>query len=170
MKHRLLLVDDDSLVLEFLEETLRDQGYELKTAHSAESALAALKAERFNLVLSDIRMGGMDGITLLSKIKEERPEVTVVMMTAFGTVDTAVLAMKLGAFDFIMKPMSPDVVRVRLQKALEHVELKREVKTLRAGSTRHYRDIIGRSTAMRDVFEKIQTAAPSRATVLITGE
>lgn len=167
---KLLIVDDDSLVVEFLEETLRNEGYSLRSAHSGEAALEELKRDPAQLVLSDIKMGGMDGITLLSKIKETAPETVVVMMTAFGTVDTAVLAMKLGAFDFIMKPMSPDVVKVRLKKALEHVQLAREVKTLRLDTVKRYRDIIGKSKQMREVFETISAAAPSRATVLITGE
>lgn len=170
MKPRILIVDDDSMVVEFLEETLKRERFDIKSAHSAESALELLKTESFSLILSDIRMGQMDGLELLSRIKELAPETVVIMMTAYGGVDTAVLAMKLGAFDFITKPMSPAVVEVRVQKALSLVKLKHQVKVLTLDSTRSYRDIIGKSRLMLDVYEMIKTAAPTRATVLITGE
>ncbi|MCH7877869.1 MAG: sigma-54-dependent Fis family transcriptional regulator [candidate division Zixibacteria bacterium] len=170
MKARLLIIDDDSLVVEFLEETFRKSGWELRSSHSAEAALELLKRESFDVVLSDIRLGGMDGITLLPKIKQLRPNAVVIMMTAYGGVETAVLAMKLGAFDFIEKPMSPAVLEVKIQKALAQGKLEREVTTLRLDASSARRDIIGKSKAIRDVFDIIQTAAPTRATALITGE
>lgn len=170
MKTKILIVDDDSLVVEFLKETLSGERYELHSAHSAESALARLKTESFELVLSDIRMGEMDGIQLLTHIRERAPKTIVIMMTGFGTVETAVLAMKLGAFDFIMKPMSPESVQVRIKKAVEHLKLNRQVVALKLDSARRYRDIIGSSKPMTEIFDRIRLAAPSRATALLTGE
>ncbi len=170
MNIQILIVDDDSLVVEFLEETLRRTGYSLTSAHSAESALEKMKTSRFHLVLSDIKMGGMDGIGLLAKIKELYPETTVIMMTAYGSVDTAVRAMKLGAFDFIIKPMSPEAVELRIQKAVERLNLIRENRALREDIVNRYKEIVGKSKAMQSVYDLITTAAPSNSTVLITGE
>ncbi len=170
MKTRLLIVDDDSLVVEFLMEALSPKEFELHSAHSAESALELMKTESFEIVLSDIRMGEMDGIQLLTHIRERSPKTIVIMMTGFGTIETAVLAMKLGAFDFIMKPMSPESVQVRVQKAVERLKLNRQVVALKLDSARRYSDIIGSSRVMTDIFDRIKLAAPSRATALITGE
>ncbi|MFQ5607157.1 MAG: sigma-54-dependent transcriptional regulator, partial [Candidatus Zixiibacteriota bacterium] len=170
MKSKLLVIDDDSMVVEFLEEVFKDSHLFLRSAHSAEAALEMLKRDTFHVILSDIKLGGMDGITLLPKIKELCPDSVVIMMIAYGGVETAVLAMKLGAFDFIEKPMSPAVVEVKVQKAFERIKLVREVTTLRLDAASSKREIVGGSRAISDIFDVIQTAAPTRATVLITGE
>ncbi len=170
MKVKILIVDDDSIVVEFLRETLDFDKYELHSAHSAESALERLKTESFEIILSDIRMGQMDGMEMLTHVRERAPKTIVIMMTGFGSVETAVLAMKLGAFDFIMKPMSPESVQIRVQKAVEHLKLKRQVTALKLDSARRYSDIVGSSKPMTHIFDRIRLAAPSKATVLITGE
>ncbi|MBN4056834.1 sigma-54-dependent Fis family transcriptional regulator, partial [bacterium AH-315-J21] len=170
MKVKILIVDDDSIVVEFLRETLDFDKYELHSAHSAESALERLKTESFEIILSDIRMGQMDGMEMLTHVRERSPKTIVIMMTGFGSVETAVLAMKLGAFDFIMKPMSPESVQIRVQKAVEHLKLKRQVTALKLDSARRYSDIVGSSKPMTHIFDRIRLAAPSKATVLITGE
>jgi two-component system, NtrC family, response regulator AtoC len=170
MKTKILIVDDDSLVVEFLKEALDVEKYEMHSSHSAESALARLRSESFELILSDIRMGEMDGMELLTHIRELSPKTIVIMMTGFGSIETAVLAMKLGAFDFIMKPMSPESVEVRVKKAVEHIKLNRQVVALKLDSARRYSGIVGSSKLMTDIFDRIRLAAPSRATVLVGGE
>ncbi len=170
MKTKILIVDDDSLVVDFLKEALDAEKYELHSAHSGESALTRLRTESFELVLSDIRMGEMDGMELLTHIRELRPKTVVIMMTGFGSIETAVLAMKLGAFDFIMKPMSPESVEVRVKKAVEYIKLNRQVVALKLDSARRYSGIVGSSKLMTGIFDRIRLAAPSRATVLVGGE
>ncbi|MGD8366763.1 MAG: sigma-54 dependent transcriptional regulator [Desulfobacterales bacterium] len=173
MERSILIVDDEPDMLQLLKRSLTpDLNCLIETAASAKAALSALEKERFDLVLADIKMPEMDGLQLLEQIKGRQPELTVVMMTAFGQIDTAVTAMKSGAYDFITKPFDHEALVVRLEKALERSSLLQENLRLqeecRADSA--FQKIVGKSAAMKKLFETIQMVAKSDMTVLITGE
>jgi DNA-binding NtrC family response regulator len=148
MKHSVLVVDDDSLVNELAYETLHRAGYDCRTAHSAEEALAELNDREADIVLSDLKMPGMDGIELLKQVKRTTPDTIVIMITAFGTIETAVRAIKLGADDFLIKPIVPET--------LEHI-------TARAS------EILDLSKVMKEIFDLIESIADARSTVMLTG-
>ena len=173
MKRRILVVDDEVDMLQLLKRSLAaDLDCTVETASSGETALKRVAEGPLDLVLADIRMPGMDGLELLELIKRQRPDQTVVMMTAFGGIDTAVQAMKNGAFDFITKPFDHDALIVRLEKALERSRLLKEnlrlQKTCREEHT--LEAMVGKSAAMQRVFETIRMVAKTELTVLITGE
>jgi DNA-binding NtrC family response regulator len=173
MKRSILIVDDEADLLCILKRSIEpDLSAEVTTATSGEQALKILAERPFDLVLADIRMPGMDGLELLELIKRDMADQTVVMMTAFGRVETAVEAMKQGAYDFITKPFDYDALRVRLEKALERAELLRENQRLQqeCRSSHGFQDLVGKSEAMQRVFETIQMVAKTDLTVLITGE
>lgn len=173
MERSILVIDDEADMLNLLKRTLsKDLEAKVATAASGEAALALLEEERFDLILSDIRMPGMDGLSLLSHVKEVNPEQTVLMMTAHGDVDTVVEAMKQGAYDFITKPFDLDALVMRLEKAFERTTLLRENLRLqrqcRSGNI--FEEMVGKSVAMQRVFETINMVAGTDVTVLITGE
>ncbi|MDJ0782319.1 MAG: sigma-54 dependent transcriptional regulator [Desulfosarcinaceae bacterium] len=173
MKERLLIVDDEPDMLQLLKRSLAPElGCELQTAPSGEAALRLLAAERTDLVLADIKMPGMDGLELLDLIKRQYPDLTVLMMTAYGHIEMAVEAMKRGAYDFITKPFEHDALVLRLEKALERSRLMRENQRLLevCQSTHSFQNLVGESPAMQRVFETIQMVAKTDLTVLITGE
>jgi DNA-binding NtrC family response regulator len=168
----ILVVDDDVAMREMMVSMLEAAGIRAAAAASAQSALEALRDGEFDVVLSDIRMPGKDGLELLGELREIRPETPVVLMTAFGSIDSAVAAMRAGAFDYIPKPFKRDEVLVVLERAFEHRELASENKRLRAAvdQTGSFGDLIGRSPAMREIFALIRRVAENRSSVLITGE
>jgi DNA-binding NtrC family response regulator len=170
MKLNILVVDDDNLVNDFLTEALNRAGYAVESVLSGEEALIKLEEKSYDVMISDIKMKGMDGITLLKKAKEMRSDMVVVMITAFGTVENAVRAMKLGAYDYLLKPVSPDSIELLMERVAELVTLRRENTRLRSDLASRYQNIIGKSSKMKEVFELIQTTADARSTVLITGE
>jgi DNA-binding NtrC family response regulator len=170
MKTSVLIVDDDKLANDFFMETLGRAGYRVESAFSGEEALEAVNARQFAIILSDLKMKGMDGIELLQKIKTIQPDAVVVMITAYGTVENAVNAMKLGAYDFLLKPVTPDALEIVINRAAELIELRNENKRLRSDLANQYRNIIGKSSRMKQVFELIETTCDARSTVLITGE
>jgi DNA-binding NtrC family response regulator len=173
MKDRLLIVDDEPDMLQLLKRSLEpDLGCDLLTAPSGEAALRILAAGRVDLVLADIKMPGMDGLELLDLIKRQYPDLTVMMMTAYGHIEMAVEAMKRGAYDFITKPFEHDALVLRLEKALERSRLLRENQRLleASQSTDSFQNLVGESTVMQRVFETIQMVAKTELTVLITGE
>jgi DNA-binding NtrC family response regulator len=170
MKTSVLVVDDDKLANDFFMETLGRAGYRVESAFSGEEALEAVNARQFAIILSDLKMKGMDGIELLQKIKIIQPDAVVVMITAYGTVENAVNAMKLGAYDFLLKPVTPDALEIVINRAAELIELRNENKRLRSDLANQYRNIIGKSSRMKQVFELIETTCDARSTVLITGE
>ncbi len=173
MKRSILIVDDETDMLRILKRSIEpDLDAEITTAASGEEAIKRFAERPFDLVLADIRMPGMNGVELLEMIKRDYPGQTVVMMTAFGGVETAVEAMKQGAYDFITKPFDYDALRVRLEKALERAELMRENQRLQleCRSTHGFQDLVGKSQAMQRVYETIQMVAKTDLTVLITGE
>jgi DNA-binding NtrC family response regulator len=168
----ILVVDDERSTLDAVSVILRREGHEVLTAASGNEALAQLQAEEVALLLSDIKMPHMDGLTLLRHVKSSHPDVVVVMMSGHQDVNAAVEAMKAGAFDYLVKPYSKeDVLRI-IQKALAHrallvenLSLKRQVRDQFARA-----QVIGSSPSWRKICEMVEQIAPSRATVLITGE
>jgi DNA-binding NtrC family response regulator len=173
MKRKLLVVDDEQDMLQLLKRSLAPElDCRVETARSGESALRLLKDELFDLVLADIKMPGMDGLELLELIKRSHPDQAVVMMTAFGSIDVAVTAVKSGAYDFITKPFDHDALVVRLEKALERSSLVKENRRLKeaCGQINAFQSLVGTSDCMKQVYETIQTVAKTDLTVLITGE
>jgi len=169
---RILVVDDDESLRRVTQVQLEEEGYEVVTAASGEEALRLLERVPHDLVISDLKMPGMDGVALLREIRQRYPEVVVILLTAFGTVETAVEAMKLGAYDYITKPVNPDALRLIVERALDHVRLREEVRSLRRSLDEKYgfENIIGRSPALLYILEAAARAAQTDATVLIRGE
>jgi len=168
----ILIVDDEKNYLLVLSAVLEEEGYEVLTTASSLEALEILKASDVDLVLTDMKMPGMDGIELLEQIKNRDPELPVIMMTAHGTVDKAVEAMQKGAYSYILKPFDNERLTLYVQKAITTYKVVKENRRLRNAVESQYQfgNIIGKSKAMRDVFEIIHKVAPSNATVLIEGE
>ncbi|MCK4412058.1 MAG: sigma-54-dependent Fis family transcriptional regulator [Candidatus Eisenbacteria sp.] len=169
---RILVVDDESLMRGFLEEALRRRGHVVAAVSSAEEALIQLPEFAPDLALLDVRLGGMDGIDLLARIRERMPACGCVMMTAHGTVATAVQAMKRGALDFMLKPFTVDALQILVEKSLGVTRLQAENRELRARLSRWEGGpvIIGRSRPMMQLTDLVRTLARARATVLIVGE
>jgi two-component system NtrC family response regulator len=169
---RLLVVDDEENLLRVTQLRLEQAGFEVATAAGGEQALALLARQSFDLVLTDLRMPGLSGVELLGRIRAAWPEVIVVLMTAYGTVESAVEAMKLGAFDYVIKPVNSDALRMIVERALEHHRLREQVRELRAAVDRKYgfENITGRAKPLLAVLDAAARAAPSEATVLIRGE
>ena len=171
MTDRILIVDDEKDTREFMARALSGR-YEVLTAADAELAMKQLDADRsIRLLLSDVRMPGEDGITLMKAAKAMNPGLAVILLTAFGSIDQAVAAMKDGADDFITKPVDLDQLELRVEKALKAHKLESEVKHLKAQLDEKYgmNGIVGSSPAMQKVFRMIRQAAPTDATVLIQG-
>ncbi|MGI5863852.1 MAG: sigma-54-dependent transcriptional regulator [Myxococcales bacterium] len=168
----ILLVDDDSSMRHVLAVILTESGYEVRAVSNGEEALAELEKHDYDLVLSDVRMPKMDGLTLLKEIRERRPELTVVVMSAYGTHDSAIEAVKAGAYDYINKPFKPDEVVLVLRKAEERERLKRENERLRSELSRDLtiKNLIGTSEQMQEVVRQVRKLAPVKSTALITGE
>jgi two-component system response regulator PilR (NtrC family) len=169
---RILVVDDEMSMREVLEITLRQEGYEITLADGGEAALGILDAATFDLVLTDLRMPGIDGIGVLRAVKERAPGTAVLMLTAFASTDTAVEAMKLGAYDYVTKPFKLDELRLTIASALERKRLREENQALRRQLQRErgLPNFVGRSRKMLEVFETIRKIADSPSNVMITGE
>lgn len=167
---RILVVEDEDKLRRVLELQLRSEGFELELASSAEAALKL--ASNADLVLTDLRLPGMDGIALLDSLRSQNAALPVVVMTAYGTVETAVQAMKSGALDFLLKPFSLDHLMAVVNKAFEYSALKNENRELKQALGKRFQlgNIIGRSAAMQEIFANVERVAPSRATVLLAGE
>jgi DNA-binding NtrC family response regulator len=172
-KHKILVVDDEHLIRWSLEQNLKKQGYEVMTAGTGEDALRLLREETPDLMLLDIQLPGISGMEVLEKVKEMEEEIIVIMVTALGVLETAVKAMRIGAYDYINKPFNLDELAIVIRKALETSELKKEVAHLRSEQSRKYGidNIIGRSKHMQNVLAMVEKIARSDAsTVLIQGE
>ena len=169
MGYSVLVVDDDELVNEFLTETLQRAGYTCDTALSGEVGLDKFRDGCFDIVLTDLKMPQMDGMGLLDRIMQVAPETPVVVMTAYGTVDTAVKAIKKGAYHFLLKPITPETLEVELNRISELLDLRSQNETLRRDLADKFRNIVGKSKVMREVFELIQTVSNARTTILLTG-
>jgi DNA-binding NtrC family response regulator len=170
-RRRVLVVDDEQGIRESLRLVLRER-YDVAVASNGEEALRRVASEPFDAVLLDIVMPGIDGLTVLERIKGQKPDLPVVIVTATRTVKTAVTAIKLGAFDYIEKPFEIEELRILLANATRTAALQREVNELRAEVGRRYQlgNIVGRSAAMQEIFRTVAMVAPLRTTVLITGE
>jgi len=169
---RVLIVDDEEQMRDLLTKVLDKNGYQVSAAGDGEQALAILEKEPVDLVVTDVRMPGVSGLEALKAIKELNPEIVVIIMTAFGSIDQAVQAVKEGAYDYINKPFKIDEMLLTIEKALEERRLRHEVSTLRRElRTRyHFENIIGKSRAMQEVFGLIEHVAGSRSTVMIYGK
>ena len=173
MQKSILIVDDELDMLQLLKRTLEpDLKCRIQTAQSGKEALQIIAKQSFDLVLADIKMPEMDGLQLLELIKRDYPDMTVVMMTAFGSVETAVEAMRNGAHDFITKPFEHDTIVVRLEKALERSTLIKENYRLQmeCGDREPFQRLVGNSGVMIRLYETIKMVAKTDLTVLITGE
>jgi two-component system response regulator PilR (NtrC family) len=172
VKARVLVVDDERSMQEFLEIFLRSEGYEVETAGDIQSALIQLENDDFDVVITDIQMPGGTGIELLHATHEFSPETVVIMITAYASTETAIAAMKEGAYDYITKPFKVDELRIVLEKAVEKKLLVGENRRLRSELRVRARDrsIIGNSQPMQRVFDLVAQVATTRANVLISGE
>ncbi len=168
----ILVIDDKESMRGMLAETLSGEGYDVDTAADAKSGISRAREKKFDVVLTDLKLPEMDGIAVLSQLKETDPDLAVIVMTAFGTIETAVEAMKLGAVDFISKPFDTDRLGVIIKKALENRRLVAENALLREELVQSlgFSEIIGRSEKMLDVSRLIQKVAQSDTTVLLLGE
>ena len=168
----ILIVDDEKNYLTILSAILEEEGFEVLTAQSGQEALEIHKSSDLDLMLTDMRMPGMDGIELLEAIKNNDPDLPVIMMTAHGTVDKAVEAMQKGAYTYVLKPFDNERLIIYVKKAISMFQVVKENRRLRDAVESQYRfgSIIGKSKKMRDIFDTIQKVAPSSATVLIEGE
>ncbi len=169
---KILVVDDESLMREFITESLISNGYEVDSARNGEKALELVNGEIYDLILTDFKMPKVSGMDVLRKAIEKIPDCKVVIMTAYGTIENAVEAMKLGAFDYITKPFSVEEILLLVKRALEFKNLQIENRMMQSELEEKYgyRNIIGESPAMKKVFDMIQTISQSRTTVLITGK
>jgi two-component system, NtrC family, response regulator HydG len=172
MKRRLLLVEDDEVFRRPLHRTLELKGYEVFPAHSAEEALDVLKAEDVDLVLTDRRLPGIDGVELVRHIKADHPDLAVVVMTAYGTIESAVEAMRLGAEDYLVKPFEVAELLLVIRRSIEFQELKAaNRRTLRRNQERFtFSNIIAKSAGMHAIFELVRSVVDLDTTVLIHGE
>jgi len=171
-KGRILVVDDEVVICKSIQRILSPEGYEVEFSLSGEEALEKLNQESFDIVITDLKMPGMDGIELLTKVKEKDPEIIVIMITGYSTVQTAVQAMKMGALDYIPKPFTPEELVVVVEKALdkkklifENIYLHKELEAKYS-----FENIVGNSQKMQEVFKFIHKVAPADSTVLIYGE
>jgi two-component system, NtrC family, response regulator AtoC len=169
---RLLVVDDDRAMREMLTSLFKERGLAVEEAPSAGAALARAAEQDFDVVLSDVRMPGLSGVELVGQLRKLRPGTPVVLMTAFGSIDSAVEAMRTGAFDYLTKPFEPDAVILAVERALAHRALALENEQLRRAVDRSSSlgELIGKSPAMREIFALIRRIAQTRSSVLITGE
>ena len=165
---KILVVDDDSLSRDFVVETLRQADYEVSAAANGAQAVEKLQDEVFEVVITDLRMPDLSGLELLQQAKAAAPQTTVVIMTAYGTVETAVEAMRNGAYDYLLKPFTPDQLELVLSRIGEHQALLDENRYLRAQFGRD--EVVGESPGMQEIYDKVSMVAPSRASVLIQGE
>ena len=168
---RVLVVDDKELMRESIELTLRRSGHEVTTAVDGRQALELLSSARVDLLISDLKMPGMDGVSLLEQVKSRWCDVEVILITAFGTVDVAVRAMKFGAFDFVQKPFKADQLLLVVERALERRRLKSENEALRSQlRSDRPQELVGVSESMLRLRKQIGRVAHSPSTVLIHGE
>ena len=169
---KILIVDDELIMRESLAGWLERDGYYVEKSASGEEALEILKDSHFDILLVDIKMEGMSGLDVLKQVKESDPDVTVVMITAYGSISTAIEAMKNGAYDYLLKPFEPAEVGVLIEKIIEHQARVRENIFLRQQykDRTRFESMIGQSRPMQEVFDLIQDIAPVGSTVLIAGE
>ena len=169
---RLLIVDDELSVRDSLGKWFHEEGYQVCTAESANEALTRLAESKWDAALVDIKMHGTNGIELQGKMHEIDPDLIVIMMTGYASVETAVAALKNGAYDYVTKPLDPDEIAHLVKKALAHKKTEQENVRLRetVAEVARPEDIVGQSSIMNHIFDSIETVGPTDATVLVTGE
>jgi DNA-binding NtrC family response regulator len=171
-KVSILIVDDEESVRDSLYNWFIEDGYYVECAENAKKALTILQSDNFDIILADIKMPGMDGLEMLKRIKSLKSDAIVIIMTAFATVDTAVQALKDGAFDYVTKPFDPDDLSHLIRNASKQISLIEENEILKdkVVSLENVEDMVGHSEAMQEVFRQIESVAQSTASVIITGE
>jgi len=169
---RILIVDDEESFRSMLTVILKKEGYEVESAANGEEGLSKVASAEFDHVLCDIRMPQMDGLEFLQESKKVGVDVPIIMMSAYGTIDTAIEAMKLGAYDYISKPFKPDEIVLTLKKAEERERLRKENELLKKEVKKEYsfENIVSKNDKMNKIFEIIRKVAPYKSTILITGE
>jgi len=172
MRTHVLVVDDKENIVKLLERVLSEAEFEVTTAGDGTRALGMLAAGDFDVILTDMRMPGADGMTVLREAKRVHPDVEVILMTAYGSVASAVEAMREGAYDYLTKPFDPDEARLLVGRAAERKRLREQARDLQTALEGTYRldNLVGKSAAMQKVFHLVRRAAESDATVLVTGE
>jgi two-component system response regulator PilR (NtrC family) len=172
MKPRILVVDDEESIREFLEIMLKKEGYEITLAEDGQKAKDLLTKKTFDMIISDLQMPHVTGIELLKHVKESYPDTVFMLITAFGTTETAVEAMKMGAYDYLTKPFKIDEVRLNIQNALRSRNLEVENRTLKKELTKEYsfQSMVGNSAAMHAIFDMVKRVSQTPTNVLITGE
>ncbi len=172
MTGKILIVDDEQAMCELLEADLRLRNFETEWYTSAEDALQAVNRQSYDVVLTDLNMPGTNGIQLCKHIVTHRPDIPVVMMTAFGSLESAVDAIRAGAYDFVTKPIEMDLLNVTLSRAIKHRQLEEKIRFLSeaVARTERFGDILGTSPAMQELFDQLQRIAASETSLLITGE
>ncbi len=172
MKSRILVVDDEESIREFLEIMLKKEGYEITLAEDGQKAKDLLAKKSFDMIISDLQMPNVTGIELLKHVKESYPDIVFMLITAFGTTETAVEAMKMGAYDYLTKPFKIDEVRMNIQNALRSRNLEVENRSLKKELVKEYsfQNMVGNSTAMHAIFDMVKRVAQTPTNVLITGE
>lgn len=171
-KIRILVVDDEKSILEFLEIMLGREGYQVEIAESGAKAASILKETKIDVMITDISMPEMDGIQLLSKVKQSQPECAVIIMTAHGSTGSAVEAMKLGASDYLTKPFQIEEMKLAIETAIKAIALEKENRILKSelGLKFSLNNIIGTSAAMQEVFDLVKRVAPTKSNIMILGE
>ncbi len=172
LEEKILVVDDEQSMREFLDIMLKKEGYKVSLASNGEEVLKLIEKDIFDLVLLDIRMPKMDGIAVLKKIKATSPETVVIMITAYASADTAIKAMKEGAYDYITKPFKVEEIKLIIKNALEKKTLQKENILLKqmVKDRYHFENIIGQSPKMQALYDLLEKVAPTKTNILITGE
>lgn len=172
MDGKVLIVDDEKLMRISLESQLKKEGYHVKSVDNALDGLKMVKSEEYDVVVTDLRLSGMNGMDFLKEIKKYDQEIIVVIMTAYGTLESAVLAIKEGAYDYVAKPFSTDELIIKLQRALHFKNTAAEVNRLRGEIQAEFEfcNIVGNSEAMKKVLETVVSVSGREATILIRGE
>ncbi len=168
----ILIVEDEPKMLRLLELNLSEEGYSIQTAQDAEAGLSLLRKDRIDLVITDLKLPGMDGLEFLQAVKRVNASIPVIVMTAYGTVETAVEAMKAGATDYVLKPFSLEEMKLIVGKELDVHRLREENRSLREalGHRYEFKNIIGRSAKMQEVLATVERVAPTNSTILLGGE
>jgi len=171
-KISILIVDDEESVRDSLFNWFIEDGFRVECAENARKALSMLESDNFDIILADIKMPGMDGLEMLRRIKEIKSDSIVIVMTAFATVDTAVKALKDGAYDYVTKPFDPDDLTHLIRNATKQISLVEENETLKQKviSLENVEDIVGKSTGMKNVLRQVESVAQTSSSVIITGE
>ncbi len=172
MKHKILVVDDEESIREFLEIMLKKEGYEVTCAEDGAKAIEALSKKNFHMVISDLQMPNVTGLELLKHVKDNYSDTVFMMITAFGTTENAVEAMKLGAYDYLTKPFKLDEVRLNIHNALRANTLELENRTLKKELVKEYSfaNLVGNSASMHKVYDLIKRVSGTSSNVLVTGE